>query len=130
MVIGVCASYDIFVNWDQLWTAIFSKFRSDKGRPKQTLNTHAVLVESSNEKPRASVSTASQQVSQASLTSKNGSTVNGMTSRSVPNGGSKVKSAELSRNQKRGVKKECDEESGSTSTVILTAVIIRIGLIK
>lgn len=114
MVIGVCASYDVFVHWNQLWTIVLSKFRSSNIHTKQTKLKNDMDVADNN-----------YQVSQDLSTSRN-TTINGMTAR-LSNGSSKVKSANTaqSKSQRRDLKKDCN-----TNTMIASrAVFFRIGLI-
>ena len=129
VVIGVCASYDIFVHWDELWTIIFSKFRGSGDAKQEKLKSDAEVVSNGNNKGAASQSVAdSQQVSPTSSANKIITNINGMTTR-LSNGSSKVKSATAaqSKSQKRDIKKECN--TIVESRTILTAVISRIGSI-
>ena len=124
MVIGVCASYDIFVYWDELWTIVFSKFRSSSIHTKQNKLKHDTDVADNK---GTSDSVPNQQISQDLSTSKS-TTINGMTAR-LSNGSSKVKSATTaqSKSQRRDSKKDHNTKAGSTTT--LRAVFFRIGLI-
>ena len=120
MVIGVCASYDVFVHWDELWTIVFSKFRNSSNHTKQDkfkTDTHVVKGNDTS-----SESVANHQISQASPTNKSTS-INGVTTR-LSNGSSKVKSgtASQSKGQRRDIK---NTKAGTMTT--LTAVFIRIG---
>ena len=120
MVIGVCASYDVFVHWDELWTVVFSKFRSSSSHTKQDkFKTDTDTVKGSD---TSSESVVNHQVSQGSSTNKS-TTINGMTTR-LSNGSSKVKSgtASQSKGQRRDIK---STKAGAMNT--LMAVFIRIG---
>lgn len=120
MVVGVCASYDVFVHWDELWTVVFSKFRGSSNHTKQDkFKTDTDVIKGSD---TSSESVVNHQVSQVSSTNKSTS-INGMTTR-LSNGSSKVKSgtSAQSKSQRRDIK---NIKAGSMT--ILTAVFTRIG---
>jgi hypothetical protein len=117
MVIGVCASYDIFVHWDELWTIVYNKFRSSSGHAKlEKLETDTDVVQSSD----ASEDVANNQADQGTKSTP----INGMTVR-MSNGSSKVKSGTAS--QSKGQRREAKSIKAAGSTTSLMAVFIRIG---
>ena len=121
MVIGVCASYDIFVHWNDLWTGVFSKFRSSR-------NSHAKqeFKNDTDNTAQSSDTLENHQTNQGGSLTNRSTTINGMTAR-LSNGSSKVKSGtpSQSKGQRRDIK---GTKEGSTGT-ILTAVFTRIGLL-
>ena len=117
MVIGVCASYDAFVHWGELWSVIYSKFmRSSSHAKQEKFKTDADEVQSSDK---------SDQTNQGISSINKSNPINGMTVR-LSNGTSKIKSGTAS--QSKGQRRETNStKAGSTAS--LTAVFVRIGLL-
>ena len=123
MVIGVCASYDIFLHWNEVWATLFNKLRShSKIDDKVKSDADEVLNGDAKETVESLTDGQSSPASRST-------TINGMTDK-LCNGGSKVKSANLvlTKHLKRDTKKDSNtlaEPKGG----VLTAVIIRLGLL-
>ena len=117
MVIGVCASYDVFVHWGELWSVVYGKFISSGNHAKQEkFKTDTDVVHSSD-------TSENHQTNQGIPSTNKSTPINGITVR-LSNGGSKVKSGTSS--QSKGQRREMKStKSGSTTT--LSAVFIRIG---
>lgn len=120
MAIGVCASYDIFVHWDEIWTSIFNTlFRKSIKKLKDETD----VSQSSDDAKEAPQNTTTTQVSQTSATNR----LNGMTSSKLCNGGSKVKSTPAAPNklQKKEARKE--NKSQPEPKTVWSGLIFRIG---
>ena len=116
MVIGVCASYDAFVHWGELWSVVYSKFVNSGSHAKQEkFKTDTNVVQSSD---------TSDQTNQGISSTNKSTPINGMTVR-LSNGTSKVKSGMAS--QSKGQRRETNSTKVGSTASNLTAVFIRIG---
>lgn len=121
MVIGVCASYDIFLHWEELWTSLFDKFRSSsKSCDKVKSDTDEVLNGDVKETLESSTDGQDSHASRST-------TINGMSAK-LCNGGSKVKPVNpvLAKHVKRDTKKDSNTPAEPKRGVLM-AVIIRLG---
>ena len=129
MVVGVCASYDVFLHWDEIWTSLFSIVRLKRGGDR--LKTDAEVDSSNSDAKDTLQSLSATQISQQLTPTNNKSTrVNGVTTNKLFNGGAKVKltSVGQTKNQKlKEEKNDCSKMAEARAT--LKAVVIRIGLV-
>ena len=120
-MIGVCASYDIFLHWEEFWTGLFDKFRSSsKNDDKVKIGADEVLNSDAKETLE---SLTDGQVSPASKST----TINGITAK-LCNGASKVKPVNpvVAKHVKKDTKKDSNTPA-EPKRGVLTAVIIRLG---
>ena len=116
-MIGVCASYDVFLHWDDLWTSISSKVGGLSGKNN---------VKSNNDNSDTKLQNFTGNHSNQDIKS---TSLNGMIAKPITNGCSKDKFSTIvapSKLQKKGVRKEGKEPVESSS--VMTAVFMRIGM--